>query len=402
MSARLSFLALFASSVSLAAAPPQLPAGATASWWATVESTIRDSEYHVTWQGRTALADLDGAWHAPNRAHGFRTYFTPEGIRVVPRRTEGPAWGWALALSHFGRGDLRCTLGQARLVPREERIDYLRGDVTEWYVNTPRGLEQGFDLARPPEDAGCSPSSMSGSADAAAVHLDLVLSGDLVPAIASDGQAIDFRSPEHGVVLHYAALVVTDAGGRRLPARMEGYARAGERGIRILFDDADAAYPVTVDPLATTPAWTVYGGAAMARFGWSLGTAGDVNGDGYSDVIVGAPEFNTGFSKAGRVYIYAGSASGLAIEPYWQTGGLNEDSLLGKSVGTAGDVNRDGYADVFIGEPGRRLGVSNEGQALVYYGSPAVPSALDVLLATDLTRGEKLRLYRVRGRRRRR
>ncbi len=394
MSARLCILALFASSVSLAAAPPQLPAGAPSSWWTKVEAAIRDSEYHVTWQDRTALADLDGAWQAPNRAHGFRTYFTPEGIRVVPRRTDAPGWEWALALAHFGRGDLRCTFGPARLVPREERIEYLRGDVTEWYVNSPRGLEQGFDLARPPEEAGCSPESGSGAGDASAVSLDLVLSGDLVPAIAGDGQAIDFRSPEHGVVLHYAALVVTDAGGRRLPARMEGYARAGERGIRILFDDADAVYPVTVDPLATTPAWTVYGGAAGALFGMSLGTAGDVNGDGYSDVIVGAPEFDTGHDHAGRAYVFAGSASGLSIEPYWQTEGLNEDSLLGESVGTAGDVNRDGYSDVIIGEPGRRLGVYNEGQALVYYGSPAVPSALHVLTSTDLSQAERFG-YRV-------
>ena len=388
MSARLCILALFASSVSLAAAPPQLPAGAPSSWWTKVEVAIRDSEYHVTWQDRTALADLDGAWQAPNRAHGFRTYFTPEGIRVVPRRTDAPGWEWALALAHFGRGDLRCTLGPARLVPREERIEYLRGDVTEWYVNTPRGLEQGFDLARPPEEAGCSSVSKSGawrrvfrkprprSVGRPRPRDRRRRAGDRLPLARARGRPALRRAGR-------------DRRRRQAAAGADGGLRAaGERGIRILFDDADAVYPVTVDPLATTPAWTVYGGVAMARFGMSLGTAGDVNGDGYSDVIVGAPEFDTGFDQAGRAYVYAGSASGLSIEPYWQTEGLNEDSLLGESVGTAGDVNRDGYSDVIIGEPGRRLGVYNEGQALVYYGSPAVPSALHVLTSTDLSRAE--------------
>ena len=119
MSARLCILALFAASVSLAAAPPQLPAGAPASWWTKVESTIRDSEYHVTWQGRAALAGFDGAWHAPNRAHGFRTYFTPEGIRVVPRRTDAPAWEWALVLLCHKCNVTGGTAGE----PGEQRVD---------------------------------------------------------------------------------------------------------------------------------------------------------------------------------------------------------------------------------------------------------------------------------------
>ena len=64
--------------------PPVLEE-ASPEWWAAVQEDIRRSEYQVTWQDRTYLADLAGAYQAPNRAHNLRAYFTPEGIRVVQR-----------------------------------------------------------------------------------------------------------------------------------------------------------------------------------------------------------------------------------------------------------------------------------------------------------------------------
>lgn len=85
------------------------------------------------------------------------------------------------------------------------------------------------------------------------VHLDLALVGSLSPAISADGQAIDFKTSDGRRVVHYAQLKVLDATGRRLPARTEGFHDVGVRGIRLVFQDQDAVYPVTVDPLATSP-----------------------------------------------------------------------------------------------------------------------------------------------------
>lgn len=76
--------------------------GASPSWEDTVRRQIVDSEYEITWQDRTVLADLDAAWQAPNRANGLRTYFTESGIRVVPRSDEPPAWEWSLRLVAWG------------------------------------------------------------------------------------------------------------------------------------------------------------------------------------------------------------------------------------------------------------------------------------------------------------
>ena len=80
----------------------------------------------------------------------------------------------------------------------------------------------------------------------------------------------------------------------------------------IAVEDAGAVYPLTVDPLLTGPAWTAEPDQEFANFGYSVSTAGDVNGDGYCDVIVGAYHYDNGQFSEGRAYVYHGSASGLA------------------------------------------------------------------------------------------
>ena len=62
-----------------------------------------------------------------------------------------PAWEWGLSLVGYGRGERVLAVETARLSPDENRIEYDRGPVSEWYVNGPRGLKQGFTLAGPPE-----------------------------------------------------------------------------------------------------------------------------------------------------------------------------------------------------------------------------------------------------------
>jgi hypothetical protein len=122
--------------------------------------------------------------------------------------------------------------------------------------------------------------------------------------------------------------------------------------------------------LAAAPAWMAESDQAGARFGHALGTAGDVNGDGFSDVVVGAYLYDNGnFFDAGRAFVYLGSAAGLAAMPAW----IAEDNQLsagfGGSVGTAGDVNGDGFSDLVVGASGHDNGQFDEGRALVYLGS---------------------------------
>ncbi len=138
----------------------------------------------------------------------------------------------------------------------------------------------------------------------------------------------------------------------------------------------------------------VKGDTSNGSFGWSVAGARDVNGDGRSDFIVGAPyETPGGNASGGSAYVYSGIDGQLLRRV---DGNMND--LIGYSVAGAGDVNDDGRDDVIIGAPGTDPnGVQMlTGAAHVYsvqsgdllhlsYGSEAVATyGLEVAGAGDL------------------
>ena len=144
------------------------------------------------------------------------------------------------------------------------------------------------------------------------------------------------------------------------------------------------AYLYTGSPagLNTSPAWAVTGEGPSDSFGQSVGTAGDVDGDGYDDVIIGAHSFENG---TGRVYVYGGDSSGLKANPIFVGTGSNGGDRFGFSVGAAGDVNGDGYGDILVGAYGAGEGT---GSVYVYAGGPAGPGARPIFAATGEMAGD--------------
>ena len=134
--------------------------------------------------------------------------------------------------------------------------------------------------------------------------------------------------------------------------------------------------------LATSPAWTITGDENNALVGGSVATAGDVNGDGYSDVIVGAYAHDTASgagANRGRAYVYLGSSGGLATSPAWTGSGDENGALYGASVATAGDVDGNGYADILVGayfHDSIGGANANRGRAYLYMSSAAGPALI--------------------------
>jgi hypothetical protein len=121
--------------------------------------------------------------------------------------------------------------------------------------------------------------------------------------------------------------------------------------------------------LVSSGYWARESNQGGALYGYSVGTAGDVNGDGRADILIGAPLMTSGVSDEGLVRLYTGSSSGVSSSYDWTAAGGQTLSWYGHSVGSAGDVNGDGYAEAIIGAPGYNKNHTNEGQAFLYYGN---------------------------------
>jgi hypothetical protein len=144
-------------------------------------------------------------------------------------------------------------------------------------------------------------------------------------------------------------------------------------------EGAAFVYIGSASGLSSTASTTLEGNQIEARLGYSVASA-DVNGDGFSDVVVGAPFYDNGESDEGVAFLYIGSASGLSNTPIETLEGNQADSYWGASVATAGDVNGDGFADVIVGARYYDNGESNEGAAFVYYGNSGDNTGLGLSL----------------------
>ncbi len=120
-----------------------------------------------------------------------------------------------------------------------------------------------------------------------------------------------------------------------------------------------------------------------ASFGESMVPVGDVNHDGFDDLLVGAPHYRGREIAQGRVFLFYGSPSGLQTNAAWEHTydpgewpGMKaaQNQIYGQSLGAAGDINGDGYADLLVGTLAGSHGESTEGLAFAFNGSASTPT----------------------------
>jgi hypothetical protein len=237
-----------------------------------------------------------------NRPHALAARFTSEGVDT---RLRGTRLGLALRAWGYG-GSLRPF---AAVVPhaRANRILYQRGALTEWYVNGPLGLEQGFTLRSSPLKRQRAPLTLA-----------LALSGNALPSLLPDRTGLRFTHS----ALRYQGLEASDARGRKLPASF--HLRGKTLLIRV--KDAGARYPLTIDPFLQLAKLTA--SSRELNFGYSVAASDDT-------VAVGA-------SNARAVYIFVKPPLGWtnARETAKLTGSdfAFVDGSFGRSVDLDGDI----------------------------------------------------------------
>ncbi len=116
------------------------------------------------------------------------------------------------------------------------------------------------------------------------------------------------------------------------------------------------------------------GSAAGDEAGASLGS-GDINADGYDDVVIGAPGNDAGYNQSGTVYLLYGSAQvdgadlSLDAADAWITAGAGGVGSLGAAVAVSPDIDGDGIDDLVLGAPSSTVAADSDGQVFVFYGS---------------------------------
>jgi len=134
--------------------------------------------------------------------------------------------------------------------------------------------------------------------------------------------------------------------------------------------------------------FSILGVADLDDTGWQVAGGSDVNGDGFADVVVGAPLADAAGSGEGRAWVVFGKADGAAVDladlaaPGFAIDGIATGDDTGFAVAMAGDVNGDGLADVVVGAPGADPLGNDEGMAWIVFGkSDMDPVVLATLVA---------------------
>ena len=316
----------------------------------------------------TLLGRDDSGYHAVTHLRGFRAQnpehqlaaeFTESGVEV----RAGTAT-WKLALRGYGYGDdLRAA---AAIAPQAStnRVEYRRDSLTEWYVNGPLGLEQGFTLAEPPAATRDEPLTLA-----------FAIAGTLTASPDRTGRGALLKRSDGTVALRYRGLTAHDSLGRELHASM--HVDGGNLLLQV--DDIGAQYPVIVDPFIQQARLTGSDSVALDEFGTSVAMSGDT-------IVVGALRGDGVAADAGAAYVFVMPASewsgdlvetakliasdGAFLDEFGVSVGIDADTIVvGARAHDTGGASARGAAYVFVKPEGGWNGILSENAKLTATGA---------------------------------
>jgi FG-GAP repeat protein len=322
------------------------------------------SEYAVE-SRKASSSNTD--YQAKNASHKLALGFGAEGVDVRPE--QDPEWRMGMKLSTIGYGEDMQPVASGVMTTSGNRVEVRYGnaesspEVTEWYLNGPLGLEQGFTLNRPP----------AGKTQTGHLVLTLTLSGDLTAVPNDDGREVRFHTTHGKTSLRFRDLYVLDATGRQLPSRFI----LASNGYGIQVDDRSAVYPISIDPLLIKNhhKLTASDAALDDEFGVSVAVSGDT-------VVVGAQWDDDAGANSGSAYVFV--RSGLTWteqQKLTATDGTGGDGF-GGSVSISGDT-------VVVGAQWDNDEGFQSGSAYVFVRSGLIWTEQQKLTATDAGVGDR-------------
>ncbi len=212
--------------------------------------------------------------------------------------------------------------------------------------------------------------------------------GDIVSDALTSEQGFFIQGEESGDFAGNSVSSAGDVNGDGFDDVIVGAARADNGGRAYVIYGGATGTNIDLSTLTSEQGFIIQGDSSGDDAGTSVSSAGDVNGDGFDDLIVGAPSGDDGGVSAGEAYVIFGGATGadidlgnLADQGFVIQGDAENDGA-GISVSSAGDVNGDGFDDLIIGADLGDDGGSAAGEAYVIYGGATVGADIDLSTLT--------------------
>jgi len=280
---------------------------------------------------------IDGVRSAQSPAQQLRLHFSSEGVALSSGATR-----LGLSLKDIGYGSALTPVSKATPSVKANRVTYARAGLSEFYVNGPAGLEQGFTIQRAPAEA-----------QSGALTLSMALSGNTHAKLAANGQSITL-SHGGGPTLRYSGLSATDANGHALRSSLA--LQGGQLLLRV--SAQGARYPLHIDPFVQQgEKLTAKSGEEKGEgsFGFSVALSPEGN-----TALIGAAENN---KKVGAAWVFTRSGTtwtqqGAVLTP--KSGEESGEGEFGFSVSLSAEGTTT-YA--LIGAPGNS---TNSGAAWVF------------------------------------